>query len=118
MFARATAGLIFELVTNPRTRAAPHMEETRRGFAADYRAVLTNPWAGFVILVVFIEAAVGWGAFAYVGADLHLRFSLSFGAIGLVVGTFGVGGLLYAAPSRFWSTGSGKQGLRSSAVSF
>ena len=97
MFALATAGLIFELLTNPRTRAAGHPDETSRGFIADYVAVLSNPWARFVILAVFIEAAIGWGAFAYVGADLHLRFGLSFSAVGLIVGTFGVGGLLYAA---------------------
>jgi YNFM family putative membrane transporter len=97
MFALATAGLVFELVTNPRTRAAHRPGESPRGFIADYVAVLSNPWARFVILAVFIEASVGWGAFAYVGADLHLRFALSFGAIGLIVGTFGVGGLLYAA---------------------
>ena len=40
---------------------------------------------------------MAWGAFAYVGADLHLRFGLSFTAVGLIVGTFGIGGLLYAA---------------------
>jgi YNFM family putative membrane transporter len=97
MFALATLGLIFELLTNPRTRAAGHPEETSRGFIADYAAVLSNPWARFVILAVFIEASIGWGAFAYVGADLRLRFGLSFTAIGLIVGTFGVGGLIYAA---------------------
>ena len=58
--------------------------------------MLSNPWARFVILAVFIEASIGWGAFAYVGADLHLRFGLSFTAIGLIVGTFGIGGLIYA----------------------
>src|SRR5207249_2332490 len=31
MFALATAGLVFELMTNPRTRAASHAEETRGG---------------------------------------------------------------------------------------
>jgi MFS transporter, YNFM family, putative membrane transport protein len=111
MFALATAGLIFELVTNPRTRAAHHAEETRGGFIADYVAVLSNPWARFVILAVFIEAAVGWGAFAYVGADLHLRFSLTFGAVGLVVGTFGVGGLLYAASVSVLVNRFGQAGL-------
>jgi predicted MFS family arabinose efflux permease len=46
---------------------------------------------------VFIAASIGWVTFAYVGADLHLRFGLGFSAIGLIVGTFGIGGLLYAA---------------------
>ena len=97
MFALATAGLVFELLVNPRTRAARHSGETAPGFIAGYHALFSNPWARLVILAVFIEASIGWGAFAYVGADLHLRFGLTFGAIGLIVGTFGVGGLLYAA---------------------
>jgi len=97
ILALAAAGLMFELLTNPRTRAAGHPEETSRGFVADYVAVLSNRWARIVILAVFIEATIGWGAFAYVGADLHLRFGLNFWAVGLIVGTFGVGGLIYAA---------------------
>jgi MFS transporter, YNFM family, putative membrane transport protein len=97
MLALAAAGLAFELLTNPRTRAAGRTVDHARGFVADYVIVLSNPWARLVIIAVFIEAAVGWGAFAYVGADLHLRFGLSFTAVGLIVGTFGIGGLLYAA---------------------
>jgi predicted MFS family arabinose efflux permease len=96
MFALATGGLIFELIANPRTRAGGQVEGTTRGFIANYAAVLSSPWARFVIVAVFIEACVGWGAFAYVGADLHQRFGLSFTAIGLIVGTFGIGGLIYA----------------------
>ena len=96
MFALATAGLVVELITNPRTRQPGHPEETSRGFIANYTAVLSNPWARFIILAVFIEASIGWGAFAYVGADLHQRFGLSFTAVGLIVGTFGIGGLIYA----------------------
>jgi hypothetical protein len=34
---------------------------------------------------VMIEAAFGWGAFAFVGADLNQRFGLSFTAVGLIV---------------------------------
>jgi YNFM family putative membrane transporter len=97
MLALAAAGLAFELLTNPDTRAAGRAHDHARGFVADYIIVLTNPWARLVIIAVFIEAAVGWGAFAFVGADLRLRFGLSFTAIGLIVGTFGIGGLLYAA---------------------
>jgi MFS transporter, YNFM family, putative membrane transport protein len=111
MFALATAGLVFELVTNPRTRAERRPDEAGRGFVADYVLVLSNPWARFVILAVFIEASVGWGAFAYVGADLHVRFALSFGAIGLIVGTFGVGGLLYAASVSLLVNRFGQAGL-------
>jgi predicted MFS family arabinose efflux permease len=92
MFALAAAGLVFELIANPRTRAKGESQGGTGGFVADYAAVLSNPWARFVILAVFIEASTAWGAFAYVGADLHMRFGLGFSAIGLIVGAFGVGG--------------------------
>jgi len=111
MFALATAGLIFELLSNPRTRAAGHPAETSRGFVADYVAVLSNRWARIVILAVFIEGTIGWGAFAYVGADLHLRFGLSFSAVGLIVGTFGIGGLIYAASVQQLVNLLGQRGL-------
>jgi MFS transporter, YNFM family, putative membrane transport protein len=97
MLALAAAGLAFELMTDPHTRTARRAEGGVHGFLTDYAIVLKSPWARTVILAVFIEAAVAWGAFAYVGADLHLRFGLSFAAVGLVVGTFGIGGLIYAA---------------------
>jgi predicted MFS family arabinose efflux permease len=110
MFALAAIGLIFELVTNPRTRVRSHAAGPPR-FVADYVAVLSNPWARFVILAAFIEAALAWGAFAFVGADLHLRFGLSFTAVGLIVGTFGIGGLLYAGSVQQLVNRLGQPGL-------
>src|SRR5262249_58399287 len=98
MFALATTGLVFELLTNPRTRAGGHAGGASAGFIADYVAVFSNPWARFVILAVFIEASIGWGAFAYVGADLHLRFGLTFSAIGPIAGTFWIPPFLYPPP--------------------
>jgi predicted MFS family arabinose efflux permease len=97
LFAFAAAALVFELITNPAARAPGRPEETSRGFVPDYVAVLSNPFARIVLLAVLIEAAFGWGAFAFVGADLHQRFGLGFSAVGLIVGTFAVGGLLYAS---------------------
>jgi MFS transporter, YNFM family, putative membrane transport protein len=96
MFALSTAGLVFDLLSNPLTRARGRPIESPRGFAASYSAVFSNPWARIVIVAVFIEASIGWGTFAFVGADLHLRFALSFTAVGLIVGSFGIGGLIYA----------------------
>jgi YNFM family putative membrane transporter len=96
MFALAAAGLIFELIANPQTRTADHHAASRRGFVADYAAVLSNPFARMIIIVGFIEGALAWGAFAYIGANLHLRFGLSFSLVGLTVACFGVGGLIYS----------------------
>jgi len=96
IFALATIGLAFELGTNPLTRAPSPPNETTRGFVADYAAVLTTPFARIVIIAAFIENVLLWGAFAYIGAHLRSRFSLSFTLIGLSVGCFGIGGLIYA----------------------
>jgi MFS transporter, YNFM family, putative membrane transport protein len=97
MFALATVGLAYELFTNSLTREPSHPNETTRGFVADYAAVLTTPFARIVIIAAFIENALLWGAFAYIGAYLRSRFGLSFTLIGLTVGCFGIGGLIYAA---------------------
>jgi MFS transporter, YNFM family, putative membrane transport protein len=96
MFALAAAGLVFELATDPRTRAAADPSAPARGVAADYAAVLANPFARRILVVAFIEAALAWGAFAYIGAYLHARFGLSFTLVGITVAFFGVGGLVYA----------------------
>jgi predicted MFS family arabinose efflux permease len=102
VFALATAGLVFELITNPATRKPGHPNETTRGFVADYAAVLSGAFARIVILVAFIENILVWGAFAYIGAFLRQRFGLSFTLIGLSVGCFGIGGLIYAAMVRLF----------------
>jgi predicted MFS family arabinose efflux permease len=111
LFALAAAGLVFELLTNPRTRAPGRPEETSRGFVADYAAVFSNPWARIVILAVLVEASVGWGAFAFVGADLNQRFGLSFTAVGLIVGMFAIGGLVYATSVQQLVNRLGQRGL-------
>ena len=59
--------------------------------------VLKNPFARIVIIAAFLEGALMWGAFAYIGADLRLRFDVSFTLVGLTVACFGIGGLIYAA---------------------
>jgi MFS transporter, YNFM family, putative membrane transport protein len=100
MFALAAAGLLFELAADPRTRAPADPFAPARSVAADYKAVLSNPFARMILVVAFIEAALAWGAFAYIGADLHARFGLSFTLIGISVAFFGVGGLIYAGSVR------------------
>src|SRR5262245_55674488 len=111
VFAIASVALTFELLTNPLTRTAGRPEERSRGFVRDYAAVLRNPWARSVVVVAIIESSVAWGAFAYVGADLHLRFGLSFTVVGLVVGAFAVGGLIYSVSVRQLVARLGQPGL-------
>ena len=96
LLATATLGLFFELWRNPITRAGAAPKQARRGFIADYGIVLRSPWARAVIVMAFIEFGLMFGAFTYVGADLHLRFGVSFTLVGLFVGTFAIGGLIYS----------------------
>jgi len=111
VFALAAVALFRELAINPLTRFLPRADARSRGFVADYSAVLSNPWARIVLLAVFLEAALMFGAFAYVGADLHARFGLSFTLVGALVGTFGIGGLIYAVTVKSLVRHLGQRGL-------
>jgi MFS family permease len=88
LFAVATIALLIEFFRNPITHAG-HATATRsRGFVKDYATVLRSPWARAVIVIGFVEALFMFGAFAFVGADLHLRFGISFAMVGIFVGAF------------------------------
>jgi MFS transporter, YNFM family, putative membrane transport protein len=109
LFALATAGLVLELAVNPQTRK--HGGGGARSLLGGYAAVLTNPFARIVLIAGFLEGALAWGAFAYIGAYLHLRFGLSFSLVGGVVACFGIGGLIYAALVKLFVRGLGQAGL-------
>jgi YNFM family putative membrane transporter len=96
LFAAAALGLARELKVNPLTREPARLGTNLSGVIADYRRLLGSPWVRIMLLAAFLEGAFMFGAFAYVGADLHLRFGLNFALVGLVIGTFGIGGLIYA----------------------
>jgi MFS transporter, YNFM family, putative membrane transport protein len=110
MFAIATVGLVFELAVNPQTRKSKD-GAAGRGLIADYALVLSNPFARIVILAAFFEGALAWGAFAYIGADLHLRFGLTYTLVGITVGCFGIGGLIYAGMVKLLVRRLGQIGL-------
>ena len=61
--------------------------------------------------MAFIESAAMFGAYTYVGADLHLRFGLNFAMVGLVVGAFAVGGLFYSLSVKVLVHSFGQVGL-------
>jgi predicted MFS family arabinose efflux permease len=113
LLATATLGLFYELWRNPITRVGHAVAQPGSGFVADYSMVLRSPWSRMVIAVAFIEAAALFGAFTYVGADLHLRFGVNFALVGLFVGTFAVGGLIYSLSVRVLFDRFGPVGLAS-----
>ena len=111
LLAAATLGLFYELWRNPITHANATPQHRGRGFIADYSAVLRSPWARAVIVIAFIESAAMFGAFTYVGADLHLRFGVGFTLVGLFVGAFAIGGLIYSLSVRALVNRFGQTGL-------
>jgi MFS transporter, YNFM family, putative membrane transport protein len=110
VFALSSTALFRELAVNPLTRPL-RSSQRPRGFAADYAIVLADPWTRVVLLAVFLEAALMFGAFAYVGADLHLRFDVGFSLVGVIVGTFAIGGLIYAGTVKTLLSRFGQSGL-------
>ncbi|HZL30790.1 MAG TPA: MFS transporter [Pseudolabrys sp.] len=111
LLAIATIGLFYELWRNPVTHARNAPVQKGHGFVSDYTTVLRNPWARTVILMAFIESGAMYGAFTYVGADLHLRFGVEFWLVGLFVGFFAVGGLIYSLSVRGLVAWLGQSGL-------
>jgi YNFM family putative membrane transporter len=99
MLALAALALGAELATNPITRTDRNAPSGRSPMAS-YKIVLRNPWARVMLLVVGLEGMLFQGVFPYVSADLHLRFGLSFTVIGIIIGIFATGGLIYAATVR------------------
>jgi len=96
VFALAALALAWQLLTNPITRPAPKAQNSS-GLIAAYRTILSDPWARVVPIATFFESMLLFGVFPFVGADLRIRFGLSFTAVGLVIGFFALGGLGFAA---------------------
>jgi len=113
LLALAAAGLWYELLRNPVTHARHATAQRGGGFIADYSTVLRSPWARALLAVAFIESGLMFGAFTYVGADLRLRFGISFTLVGLYVATFAIGGLLYSLSVRVLVNRLGPIGLAS-----
>jgi predicted MFS family arabinose efflux permease len=111
IFAFAAAALFREMRVNPMTQPPVRKDAFAYSFAENYRIVLTNGWARNIILAAFLEGALMFGAFAYVGADLRLRFGVSFSLVGMTVGAFAIGGLIYAGTVKQLVARFGQSGL-------
>ncbi len=82
-----------------------------RSLIQGYAGLLRLPWARIVLATVFIEGFFFYGAFTFVGADLHERFGLDYGMVGLILAVFGLGGIVYTLTVRRLIRGLGERGL-------
>lgn len=74
----------------------PREARWRQSAMAATRA-LQSPWVRIMLATVFLEGFAMFGAFAFVGAELHLRFGISLAAAGLMLAVMGAGAMLYVA---------------------
>jgi predicted MFS family arabinose efflux permease len=77
-----------------RRAAAPVRSQT--GVLRAYCDVLRDRWVRTVMLTVFLEGGLFYGAFAFGGAYLKERFDLSYLIIGALLAGFGLGGVIYS----------------------
>ncbi len=78
---------------------------------AELAAVLRQPWARVVLIVVFTEGMLLFGANAFFATHLHLTHGLSLSAAGAIVTLYASGGLIFAAGSRTLVGRLGETGL-------
>ena len=81
-----------------------------RPFAV-YRALWALGPMRWLLAVGIAETFFFFGAFAFLGAFLKLRFGASFTLIGLVLAGYGLGGLLYSFSARLFIRGLGEHGM-------
>jgi predicted MFS family arabinose efflux permease len=105
------AGVALGAVMRTRPDLAKAAAVTPGSMIGQMLGVLKRRWAVTVILVVALEGGVFWGAFTFVGADLHQRFGLGFAAVGLAVAAFGGGGFLYVTVAPVLVRLLGERGL-------
>lgn len=84
----------------PTTSAAPGFADTITQTLANYRLLFSNPWARTVMICVFFEGALYFGAVAFIPTYLHEAKGIDLWQAGLIVALLGVGGLSFSVASR------------------
>lgn len=105
------AGLVVaaRLLKIARASGAPHA--AGHGSKITHLALLRTRAARLVWGAVFLEGAIVLGTVPYAGAYLKHAFDLDYLTIGLVLGSFGVGGLAFSAMVRGLIRRLGEQGM-------
>lgn len=78
---------------------------------ASMLSLLGRWWPRTVIIMVFLEGAIVFGSWAYVGSELQRRFGIGAGVAGAILGVFGLGGLVYALNAGRMVKRFGERGL-------
>lgn len=108
-------GIVFVAVSSilwVKTAAAwPAVAAERFRPLAVLRGLLGRAPMRWLVAVGVAETFFFFGAYAFLGAFLRLRFDLSFTAVGLILAGYGVGGLVYSLAARPLIRALGDRGL-------
>jgi len=102
VYMTAAISLAVRLRFDPLTREASNPNATLHPVAIfrQFAELCRRPWIRTVLIVVSLEGMLFFGAFAYVGNELHVRFGLGFAAVGGALTGYGIGGLTYTIFAR------------------
>ncbi len=106
LFIASGVGAVAAIVAWTQMPATPRHGDAAppASFAALYGRVFTNPKAAWLYAAVLLEGALFYGLFPFMGELLVATTARAGNAIsietGIVLGAFGIGGLLYAASVR------------------
>lgn len=102
--ALAVAAAVLAWTAFPRQAPPAHAGAGPSSFRTLYGRVFANPKAGWLLACVFAEGALFFGLFPHIGEVLQGAHGSPVQAVsrqaGLVLGAFGIGGLLYALTVR------------------
>jgi predicted MFS family arabinose efflux permease len=97
LMSTATAIAFYSL---PPARRPPTAASGRLSFFHGYAAILSRRRVPWFFAIVFVGAVAAYGTFPFVAAILAARFGTGAYEAGLVLGGFGLGGVLYALTVR------------------
>src|SRR2546430_15804691 len=80
-------------------------------FRSTHQQLLSRPSVRWLVGTGVAETFFFFGAYAFLGAFLKLRYDLSFTVIGLILAGYGLGGLLYSALVSWLIRALGERGL-------
>jgi YNFM family putative membrane transporter len=103
------AALLVVEIRSP--RIVEHHSHDGGALLARNLALLQIRRVRIVIATAFVEAFFFFGGFVYLGAYLRQEFALSYLAVGTLLASFGIGGLLYASTVRPLVARLGERGL-------
>jgi predicted MFS family arabinose efflux permease len=95
------AGLVVAAILAIRMRHLPDRSSPNRRTAATYRALLQRADARLLLAATLVEGAMLGGLLPFIAPYLRAKFVLSYGVIGLVLASFGIGTFLYTRFARF-----------------